>query len=93
MTPTHLTMRDSALFPATAMLVLIVCGVMLASTTSKPTVAQFATATQLIADAFHQIAREPASTVCTGRRWLENLPANGNIEDRRDAIAVLIENN
>lgn len=30
MTPTHLTMHDSPLFPATAALVLIVCGVMLA---------------------------------------------------------------
>lgn len=57
----------------------------LATQISKPSAAQH------IADAFHQIPLAPA--ICTGRRWLENLPAHGSIEDRRDPIAVLIGNN
>lgn len=80
---TDLRMRDSALFPATAMLVLCVCGVMLivwlvAHATQRPA--------QIIADAFQTLSLAPAhGSLC--------MPMSFNVEDRRDAIAVLIENN
>ena len=41
---------------------------------------------QIIADAFHQLPAFPA-------RGAMCLPQSSNIEDRRDPIAVLIENN
>lgn len=55
-------------------------GFYLADATNRPS------ASQLITDAFHQVSLAPAhGSLC--------LPTSFNVEDRRDAIAVLIENN
>jgi hypothetical protein len=55
-------------------------GFYLADITSRPGAAQ------IVSDAFHQLPASPAhGSMC--------LPMSRNIEDRRDAIAVLIENN
>jgi hypothetical protein len=55
-------------------------GFYLADQISRPAAAQ------IVADAFHQLPSAPAhGGLC--------LPLSSNIEDRRDPIAVLIENN
>jgi hypothetical protein len=55
-------------------------GFYLADITSHPRAAQ------IVADTFHQLPARPAhGSMC--------MPLSRNVEDRRDAIAILIENN
>lgn len=59
----------------------------LSSANSRPT------AVQIVAEAFRQIPLTPSGGQCSARRWLDHMTLSRNVEDRRDPIAVLIENN